>query len=124
MKKSIIVGLSLLIMTIVYLKVVSPLFNIHIPCVFNVITGYDCPGCGITRASLSLLDGQFYQAFRWNMLVFILIPLYAAYHFLSRREKYHNQSKFLMNSMLILTCVFFILRNTATFSYLAPTLIN
>lgn len=124
MKKPLLIGVFLATLGIIYLKVLSPMFNIHIPCVFNLITGYDCPGCGITRASLSLLDGQFYQAFRWNMLIFILIPLYGLYHFLAKKEKFRGQSKFLMTSMLVLTVTFFILRNTETFSWLAPTFIG
>src|SRR5690625_7939498 len=79
MKKKLLIGFSLLVMGVFYLKVISPVFNIHIPCIFNKITGLDCPGCGMTRAALSLLDGNIYQAFRWNMLIFMIIPLYFIY---------------------------------------------
>lgn len=72
----------------------------------------------------TLLDGQFSQAFRWNMLVFILIPLLSAYYLLAKKEKYQYQSKVLMGLMLVLTVTFFILRNTETFSWLAPTFVG
>lgn len=124
MKKPLLIGILLVVLGIFYLKVLSPVFNIHIPCVFNAITGYDCPGCGMTRASLALLDGQFYQAFRWNMLIFILIPLLSVYFLLTKKVKYQVQSKFLMGTMLALTVTFFILRNTETFSWLAPTFVG
>lgn len=121
MKKKLWVGLSLLLIGILYLKVLSPVFNIHIPCVFKKITGLDCPGCGMTRAALSLLDGNVYQAFRWNMLVFLLIPLYFIYTLLLKVERFSKAGKALEFSMLVLAIIFFVLRNTDKFSWLAPT---
>lgn len=32
------------------------------PCLFHIITGYYCPGCGGTRALRALLHGRFLQA--------------------------------------------------------------
>lgn|SRR5690625_2979830 len=124
MQKKVFIGISLLLIGILYLKVFIPIFNIHIPCVFNVVTGFECPGCGMTRATLALLEGNLYQAFRWNMLIFILIPLYCAYILLSKTDKYAKQSRALMVTMLTLSVLFFILRNTETFSWLAPTYVG
>ena len=123
MKKRLFVGVSLLIVGVLYLKIIAPKFNIHIPCIFNKITGFECPGCGLTRASLALLDGNIYQAFRYNMLVFILAPLYLTYSVLEKK-RFNKQSNVIMISMLILTALFFILRNTQTFRWLAPTLVG
>lgn len=39
-----------------------------IPCIFNVITGLNCPGCGNTRAVLALLRLDFSRAFSVNAL--------------------------------------------------------
>lgn len=124
LKNKLIFGFALLISGILYLKVISPTFNIHIPCIFNKITGLDCPGCGMTRASLSLLDGDIYQAFRWNMLVFILAPLLGIYLTLEAKNIFTKQNKIIMGSMLVLTGLFFILRNLETFSWLAPTYVG
>ncbi len=44
-------------------------------CVFHVVTGLECPGCGTLRAAHSLLHGDFATAFRLNPLVFVLLPL-------------------------------------------------
>lgn len=123
MKKPFIIGILVLISGVLYLKVISPVFNIHIPCIFNKITGFDCPGCGITRASLALLDGNIYQAFRYNMLVFFLIPLYVVYAVLEKK-RLMQQGKVMMTIMLLVTGLFFILRNTKTFSWMAPTFIG
>jgi hypothetical protein len=38
--------------------------------------GLPCPGCGLTRATLALLQGQFAQALRLHPLVPLLAPIY------------------------------------------------
>ena len=45
-------------------------------CILKLVFGIDCAGCGGTRMVFSLLDGNFYQAFRYNNLLFILSPLF------------------------------------------------
>lgn len=39
----------------------SPIF-----CVFHWISGYDCPGCGMTRSLISFFSGQFGYSFYFN----------------------------------------------------------
>ena len=40
-------------------------------CTFRVLTGYDCPGCGITRALHHLLHGRVEEAFFLNPMLFV-----------------------------------------------------
>jgi Protein of unknown function (DUF2752) len=42
-------------------------------CVFRMVTGLLCPGCGITRALHHLLHGRFEQAMQLNPLLFLLL---------------------------------------------------
>lgn len=42
-------------------------------CPFKVVTGIDCPGCGMTRAITSLIDGRPGDAFLYNPFCFLLI---------------------------------------------------
>ena len=49
----------------------------HSICLINTITGKPCPGCGMTRAFLSLGQLNFEQAFKENLLSFFLFPLVA-----------------------------------------------
>lgn len=42
--------------------------NFFIPCVFHWITDFDCPGCGLTRATLSFLMGSPYWSFYFHPL--------------------------------------------------------
>jgi len=48
-------------------------------CPLVIITGFPCPGCGITRAFLCVLTGQFVRAWNINPLIYgvILAALYA-----------------------------------------------
>ena len=46
-----------------------------IPCMFHLLTGLKCPGCGMTRVLISLLQGDLIGAFRQNAAVFLLLPL-------------------------------------------------
>jgi hypothetical protein len=105
---------------VIYLKVVIPVFHIHIPCIFSEVTGLDCPGCGMTRAVLSLLDLNIHQAFRYNMLLFVLTPLYLVYSLLTRKG-YKRSGSVLMLTMLVLAVAYGILRNIPMFAWLAPT---
>lgn len=43
------------------------------PCMFHEVTGYYCPGCGITRAVYAFFEGNFLQCFCYHPFV-----LYAA----------------------------------------------
>ena len=58
------------------------LFSKNLTCVFLDTTGFYCPGCGVTRLIFSLLQFDFYQAFRYNPLIFIILfisPVYVVY---------------------------------------------
>ena len=51
-------------------------FNIKIPCLFNAVTGYLCPSCGISRMCIEILKGNFEKAYYYNRLIFILLPVF------------------------------------------------
>lgn len=46
-------------------------------CMFHRMTGLYCAGCGMTRASYYLMHLRFGEAFRYNPLGVILLPLAA-----------------------------------------------
>ena len=117
--KKIYIGLFLIGSGILYLKVISPALGFHIPCIFRHVTGFYCPGCGMTRASLAILEGDIYQSFRFNMLIFILLPLFILFYALEKKGKV-KASKSLMFAMLTLTLAFGVLRNLPAFSWLSP----
>lgn len=44
-------------------------------CTFHQLTGLNCPGCGMTRAAHATLHGRIDEAFRFNPLGMVLLPL-------------------------------------------------
>lgn len=45
-------------------------------CPSATMTGIPCPGCGLTRATLSALQGNFAEAFHFHPLFWFVTPLY------------------------------------------------
>lgn len=102
-----------------------------IPCPFYELTGWHCPGCGISRLFLALFDINFYQAFRWNPFVFILLP-FAIFLLLdyvlkyiadSQNSLYYKIPSGFWTGLLVAVIVYGILRNLPAFAFLAPTAI-
>ena len=44
------------------------------PCIFHALSGFWCPGCGITRALHAIVHGDIARAFTMNPLATLLIP--------------------------------------------------
>lgn len=114
-----------LIIVVILMAILLIHGKIAIACVFYEITGLYCPGCGITRSILSLIDGDIYQAFRYNPIIFIDIPLIIITSIIDFIYKDNKKVKKVTNviyiMLLIITLVFGVLRNIPYFSFLAPT---
>lgn len=54
------------------------LTGIGIPCPFKSVTGFLCPGCGVTKMSEAALRFNFKEAFLCNGAVLCLLPLLTA----------------------------------------------
>jgi len=47
-----------------------------IPCLFYTITGWKCPGCGVTHMCTAILQLDFRAAFAANPVIFSMAPLW------------------------------------------------
>lgn len=87
-----------------------------IPCIFHKITGWKCPGCGITTLILCLLEGDFKGAFAANPFLFVTGPALLAelgyyYLFLDDKRKLPTWNNRLIILYGISLLIFGILRN-------------
>ena len=50
--------------------------SIAIPCLFTLLTGHHCWGCGLSRALRSLLQGDFLAAYSHNSSIYLLLGFF------------------------------------------------
>lgn len=121
----------LTILCIVFLLFVLYFFDFKIPCVFHKITGFYCPGCGITRSLISLIKFEFYQSFRYNPLVFILYPFLIPYSFyliyiwiFDKEDKITKKiPQAIFIGIVIILLIYGVIRNIDFFDFLVPTVV-
>ena len=101
--------------------------NIYIPCLFYEKTRLYCPGCGISRMFIRLFDFDFYGAFRSNVCLFTMFPIfvfYAVFKILRYiKSGKHSQTKtetVFVWTVIVILLLFGVLRNFSALSYLAP----
>lgn len=58
---------------------ITLMFIFQVGCPFQRLTGIDCPGCGMTRAVLLVLQGRFSDALRQHWMVWSLPALYLVF---------------------------------------------
>ena len=118
--------LVLLISIIVFSFLIKFLNIIHFKCLFKYLFNFYCAGCGTTRMIESIFKLEFYQAFRYNPLMFILIIfmiiyiLYFIYNYIFKNKIILPNFKMFIIIIIILF-IYMILRNISCFKYLAPT---
>ena len=83
-----------------------PLLYFRIGCVWNYFFGIPCAGCGMTRALIALLRGDFAASFKHHFMLFSLPVLYLYIFFDGKLFK----NKFLNNGLLILILLGFFIR--------------
>lgn len=119
--------LFLIILVFLFLCVPSILEHFNFECILLKYTHLYCPACGITRMLESIVKFKFYQAFRYNPYLFILIILgiiYATIYFVLPQEKTINITNKIYIIIIISAIIFTILRNIPLFSFLLPTVVN
>lgn len=76
-------------------------------CLFRLLTGICCPACGMTRAWISFLSGNFEMAFYYHPL-FWLIPVIGILVFSEKKmnKKFYNTVMFSF-IILVMGCYFY-----------------
>lgn len=99
---------------------------IRIPCIIYEVTGFSCPGCGISHYFIDLFHLDFGEAFKENALVAVLFPcfilLFVLKHTAFKNKK--NLYKKILNIFCIISIIaailFGIIRNIPGFEFLRP----
>jgi hypothetical protein len=87
-----------------------PVFGKYYACPIKKMTGYSCLGCGLTRAMIAIMHGNFSQAIHFNLLAFPLV-LFLGYRLIQRisQTATNKYPVIKMNKTLIICVVLSIL---------------
>ena len=91
--------------------------KIGIPCPFHLITGFQCPGCGISRMLISLARLDFVSAFQHNPFILLTSPIllfiifYSDYLYIRKGDSSLGKWNILLVAELAGLLVFGVLRN-------------
>ena len=115
--------LSSLVLAIIWIFILE---KIHYECPFLKFFHIFCAGCGGTRMIHSILNFDFYQAFRYNPLLFIFLIIGIIYTLIAiiiyiKKKELILPSKYSLIIILIIFLLYMILRNIGIFSFLIPT---
>lgn len=88
-------------------------------CPVHLLTGLQCPGCGISRAIHALLHGRAAEAFAYNRFFIISIPYFlsvCAVMYIPALHRHENLRRFVTGPVpawgyIILFCIWFVVRN-------------
>ena len=122
--KNNVVIIVVIILLICYL-IVGHNHDLYVPCIFHLVTGLWCPGCGITRMLFSIITGDFKEAFYYNQLLFISSPIFLFFFIENIYAKLKNKKPMYLKVpnivyylYIVLLVLFMILRNI--FPQIAP----
>ena len=130
LKRILILGIgTLVILGSLYFFLFLLPSNLQIPCVFYELTGLFCPGCGMSRALISLMRLDIRGAFSNNLLMLIILPCFIIYiplfisNFIKTGKTLGLEKVFpkkMLYLFLIIVIVFGIMRNFEIFEILQP----
>lgn len=98
----------------------------RIPCPIRTVTGFACPGCGITHMIMDLARFRLSDAVRENLAIAALAPVWAVVlliRWIKRPPSLSNNGKLfgiLTWTTLVLVILFGILRNLPGLEFLLP----
>ena len=117
------VGLTAISIFLFFFNPSSPANQWFPKCPFRLVTGFQCPGCGSTRAFYQLLPLHPVAAFKFNPLIMLTLP-FLIYGFGICKKRYYGTtlSPFIhppiyLWAWLVLMIFFWIFRNTPWYPF-------
>ena len=124
--KSLLIAAVVLVAGLGYYGFIK-LTGLGIPCLFNLTTGLHCPGCGLSRMCIALLQLDFVTAFQSNAFWLVALPYFAVWglikwiQYLKIGKTTSGRVENSVNmAIMVIAVIFGILRNLPAFSFLAP----
>ena len=101
--------------------VLCALVAFTIGCPIKAVTGFPCPGCGLTRGCLALLRLDFAGAFHWHPLSFLVPAAFLIYIFRDSWKPlgFFTKAPVLVTAAVLMLAVY-IWRMKTLFPYVAP----
>lgn len=81
---------------------IGPDAGVYPRCMFRQLTGLDCPGCGSQRAIHALLHGRIAEAWGYNALLLIELPLIGLLLIARAIQPRHPHLNALLNSRTVI----------------------
>lgn len=102
--------------------------GLQLECPWKKNLDIECAGCGATRMFKAILRLEFYQAFRYNPLLFSLLVIgiiYLIYVLIAKmlKKKYIVLGSKTAVVVVVLLVLFMVLRNISMFDFLKPTVV-
>lgn len=118
---------SLLLAGSIYLYAFEPGKTGFFPvCLFRLLTGYTCPGCGSTRAMHQILHGHFLAAFMLNPLFLLAIPFllfalirYSLVVMSGGMPRHNSMPASYIYGLFVIVVTFWIFRNTPFYPFVS-----
>ena len=122
-----IVGIIILLSLGISYYLITQFTSFRIPCPFQTITGFACPGCGVSHFCIRLFHLDIIGAAKENFALAILLPL-GGILFLIRQiwhphwlAKNGTVEKVLLILAIIFLLLFGILRNLSGMEWMLPS---
>lgn len=74
-------------------------------CMVHELTGWNCPGCGSQRMLHAILHGNIAEAWHYNALFVILIPILIPMTYLELRKHTHPKAYAAINSVPVILSI-------------------
>lgn len=92
--------------------------GIYIPCPIRMVTGFLCPGCGISHYFVHMAHFEFNEAFHANPYIFFFVPLaipywvFKTYVYIKTGETKYSKIEIVIFAVALLAAVVFgVMRN-------------
>ena len=103
-----IVAVLVVLALIIFFSLIDPTTFPFFPrCFFHALTGFECPGCGTSRALHCLVHGKIIAAFSYNPILFLAIPTLLILAFSQKARR----SVKIPVAILIVIILYWIVRN-------------